>query len=191
MNLRQLWTDGRAVLMARWYLRGATSVGTRVRLRGRPLISNRGRMVIGSRVQLVSTAAKLELVAMKGGSLEIGERTLVNYGGSIAAADTVRIGARCLIGTHAIIMDNDFHRIEPERRLEWPESRPIVIEDNVWIGMRSIIFPGITIGQGSIVVAGSIVMGDVPPYTIVAGNPARKVGTLTTRAVADPQRVDA
>ena len=49
--------------------------------------------------------ARLELVAFDGGTLEIGERTLVNYGGSIAAGGLVRIGSRCQIGTHAIIMD--------------------------------------------------------------------------------------
>jgi maltose O-acetyltransferase len=164
--------------MARWYLRRATSVGTRVRLRGRPLISNEGRMVIGSRVQLVSTAAKLELVSMNGGSLEIGERTLVNYGGSIAAAQLVRIGSRCLIGTHAIIMDNDFHCIEPERRLEWPESRPIVIEDNVWLGARVTVLGGVTIGEGSCIAAGSVVIDDVPPRSLAAGVPARVIRKL-------------
>ena len=56
MNLRRVYHDGRSVLLARWYLRRATSVGTRVRLRGRPIIVNLGRMSIGSRVQLVSTA---------------------------------------------------------------------------------------------------------------------------------------
>jgi acetyltransferase-like isoleucine patch superfamily enzyme len=178
MSVTQMWHDGRAVIAARWYLRRATSVGTRVRLRGRPLITNHGRMVIGSRVQLVSTAARLELVAMPGGTLEIGERTLVNYGGSIAAAESVRIGARCLIGTHVIIMDNDFHRIEPERRLEWPESRPIVIEDNVWIGARVIVLGGVTIGEGSCIGASSLVTEDVPPRSLAAGVPARVIRKL-------------
>jgi maltose O-acetyltransferase len=178
VSVRQVWDDGRAVVAARWYLRRATKVGTRVRLRGRPLVTNHGRMIIGSRVQLVSTAAKLELVAMRGGTLEIGERTLVNYGGSIAAAESVRIGARCLIGTHAIIMDNDFHRIEPERRLEWPESKPIVIEDNVWIGARVIVLGGVTIGEGSCIGAGSLVIEDVPPRSLAVGVPARVIRTL-------------
>jgi maltose O-acetyltransferase len=178
VNIRQMWNDGWSVLAARWHLRRATSVGTRVRLRGRPLVSNHGRMVIGSRVQLVSTAATLELVSLPGGTLEIGERTLVNYGGSIAAAESVRIGARCLIGTHAIIMDNDFHRIEPERRLERPESRPIVIEDNVWLGARVIVLGGVTIGEGSCIGAGSVVNGDIPPRSLAVGVPARVIRTL-------------
>jgi maltose O-acetyltransferase len=173
-----LWNDGRAVAAARWYLRHADSVGERVRLRGRPSITNLGRMTIGPRVQLISTMATLELVTLEGGTLEIGERTLVNYGGSIAAAERVSIGKECLIGTHAIIMDNDFHRIEPERRREWPESKPIVIEDNVWIGARSIVMTGVTIGTGSCVGAGSVVTRDVPDRTLVAGVPARAIRTL-------------
>ena len=178
LNLRRVWNDGRAVVAARWYLRKADHVGTRVRLRGRPLVTNGGRMVIGSRVQLVSTAAKLELVSIQGGTLEIGDRTLVNYGGSIAAASSVKIGSRCLIGTHAIIMDNDFHRIEPERRYEWPESRPIVIEDNVWLGARVIVLGGVTIGEGSCIGAGSLVIHDIPPRSLAAGVPAKVIRTL-------------
>jgi acetyltransferase-like isoleucine patch superfamily enzyme len=178
VNPRQLWSDGRAVVTARWYLRRASSVGSRVRLRGRPIVVNQGRMLIGSRVQLVSTAAKLELVTLPGGTLDVGERTLINYGGSIAAAESIRIGARCLIGTHAIIMDNDFHRIEPERRLERPESRPIAIEDNVWLGARVTVLGGVTIGEGSCVAAGSVVIDDVPPRSLAAGVPARVIRTL-------------
>ncbi len=135
-------------------------------------------MIIGSRVQLVSDVATLELVSMPGGTLEIGERTLVNYGGSIAAADHVYIGAHCLIGTHVIIMDNDFHRLEPERRLERPESKPIRIEDNVWIGARVIVLGGVTIGQGSAIGAASLVTQDVPPRSLAVGVPARVVRAL-------------
>jgi maltose O-acetyltransferase len=135
-------------------------------------------MIVGQRVQLVSTPVRLELVAMKGGTLEIGERTLVNYGGSICATESVRIGANCLIGTHAIIMDNDFHRIEPERRYEWPASRPIVIEDNVWLGARVIVLPGVTIGAGSCIAAGSVVNADIPPRSVAAGVPARVIRSL-------------
>ena len=178
ISARYLWENGRAVLAARWYLRHVDVVGTRVRLRGRPVVHNQGRMVLGPRVQLVSNVARLELATGPGGTLEVGERTLVNYGSSIAAAESVRIGARCLIGTHAIIMDNDFHRIEPARRLEWPESRPIEIADNVWLGARVIVLGGVTIGEGSCVGAGSVVVDDVPPYTFAAGVPARVIRDL-------------
>jgi acetyltransferase-like isoleucine patch superfamily enzyme len=174
----RLWNDGRSVLGARWYLRHADEVGAKVRVRGRPVVRNWGRMVVGERTQLVSTIATLELVAMAGASLEIGPRTLVNYGGSIAAHERVSIGARCLIGTHVIIIDNDFHRLEPEHRLEPPPSRPVVIEDDVWLGARVIVLPGVRIGAGSCIGAGSVVNADIPPRSLAAGVPARVIKTL-------------
>jgi maltose O-acetyltransferase len=173
-----LWNDGRAVLNARWALRNADVVGPRVRLRGRPMVTNAGRMVIGDRVQLISTVATLELVTEPGGTLEIGRRCLVNFGCSLVATLLVRIGEGCQIGPYTMMLDNDYHRVEPERRLERPPSAPIVIEDNVWIGVRCLIRSGVTIGVGSCVGAGSVVTHDVPPRTLVAGVPARPIRQL-------------
>jgi maltose O-acetyltransferase len=147
-------------------------------LYGRARIASAGRLIVHDRVQLVSTVAMLELATGPGAVLEIGERTLVNYGTSIAAMERVTIGANCQIGTHVMIMDNDFHRLEPDRRLERPPSRPITIGDNVWIGGHSIVLPGVTIGRDSVVGAGSVVTRDVPPRTVVAGNPARHLRDL-------------
>lgn len=178
MTLARLWSDTRAVAAARWYLRHADVVGPRVRVRGRPVVKNWGRMVVGDRTQLVSTIATLELVTMKGGTLDVGPRTLLNYGSSISAHERITIGEGCLIGTHAIIIDNDFHRIEPERRLEPPESRPITIEDNVWLGARVIVLGGVTIGADSCVGAGSVVVEDVPPRSLAVGVPARVIRKL-------------
>lgn len=178
MTPTRYWSDARSVLAARWYLRHADVVGPRVRVRGRPVVNNWGRMVVGDRTQLVSTIATLELVTMKGGTLEIGPRTLLNYGGSIAAHERITIGERCLIGTHAIIIDNDFHRIEPERRMEPPESRPITIEDNVWLGARVIVLGGVTVGADSCVGAGSVVIEDIPPRSLAVGVPARVIRQL-------------
>lgn len=178
MDWRDVWGNGRAVVNAHWSLRRADDVGVRVRVRGRPSVANRGRMVIGQRVQLVSTIATLELVSEPGGLLEIGERTLVNFGCSLVATELVRIGARCHIGPYTMLLDNAFHRVEPERRLERPPSRPIIVEDNVWIGARSFIMPGVRVGKDSCIGAGSVVTADVPPRTLVAGVPAKIIRTL-------------
>jgi maltose O-acetyltransferase len=175
---RYVWDNGRAVINARWALRKADVVGDKVRLRGRPAVTNQGRMVIGRRVQLVSTIATLELVAAEGGLLEIGEATLVNFGCSLVATELVRIGADCHIGPYTMMLDNDFHRVEPERRLERPPSKPIVVEDNVWIGARSILMSGVTVGRDSCVAAGSVVTSDVAPRTLVGGVPARTIRAL-------------
>lgn len=139
---------------------------------------NDGTMLIGDRVQLISTIATLELVAEEGGTLEIGSRSLVNFGCSLVATKLVRVGADCHIGPYTMMLDNDYHRVEPERRLERPESRPIVLGDNVWIGARTIIISGVTVGDGSCVGAGSVVTRDVPPRTLVAGVPAKPIRSL-------------
>ncbi len=90
------------------------------------------------------------------------------------------------------IFDNLTHPINPARRHEHfrqiitrghpaqidLEERTVFIDDDAWVGAMSIILPGITVGKGSIIGAGSVVTKDVPPYTIVAGNPARIVRTL-------------
>ena len=94
------------------------------------------------------------------------------------ATELVHIGAHCHIGPYTMMLDNDFHRVEPERRLERPPSKPIVVEDNVWIGARVIVMAGVTIGEDSCVGAGSVVTSDVPPRTLVAGVPARVIREL-------------
>ncbi len=137
-----------------------------------------GSLIVEDRVRLVSTVAVTELVATEGGTLEIGEGTYINYGCSISASQLVRIGPHCTIGTYVIMMDNDFHRREPERRNERPESRPIILEENVWLGARAIVLRGVTVGAGSVIGAGSVVTRDIPPRSVAVGLPARVIETL-------------
>jgi maltose O-acetyltransferase len=173
-----VWDQGRAVLRARWHLRAADSVGAKVRLRGKPRVVNLGRMVIGEKARLDSTAATLELVTERDGLLEIGDHAFLNFGCNIAATKLIRIGPYSLLGPYCMLMDNSYHRIEPERRNERPESKPIVLERNVWLGARTIVLPGVTIGEGACVGAGSVVTTDVAPRTFVAGVPAVLVRML-------------
>ncbi len=75
-----------------------------------------------------------------------------------------------------MIMDSDFHRVEDK---SWDTSGvPIILEDRVWIGNRSIVLKGVRIGHDAVVAAGSVVTHDVPPRTVVAGVPARVVRTF-------------
>lgn len=155
---------------ARVRLRHATSLGRRVTLRGRPAVANDGRMTIGDHVRLVSTVAQLELVTVAGGHLEIGDNVFINYGSSLVASAHVQIGDDCLIGTHVMVMDCDFHRVEDKA---WDTTGdPIVIEDRVWLGNRSMVLKGVRIGHDAVVAAGSVVTKDVEPRTVVAGVPA-------------------
>lgn len=172
--LRRLRLVGPA-LNARVRLRSAT-LGRRVTLRGAAVVENQGRMTFGDRVRLVSTVARLELVTLPGGHLEVGNNVFINYGTSIVAASHVKIGDDCLIGTHVSVMDTDFHRVEDKA---WdPTGRPIVIEDRVWLGNRAMVLKGCRIGHDSVVAAASVVTRDVPPRTLVAGSPARVVRTF-------------
>lgn len=174
-----LLTDVLAVVRARYHLRRAESVGARVRVWGRPVVNVwGGRLLVGDRVMIVSTIATSEIAVGPQATLEIGERVYINYGCSIISSQSIRIGPRCSIGTHAIMMDNDFHRLEPERRNERPESRPIVLEENVWLGARVTVLRGVRIGAGSAIGAGSVVTRDIPPRSVAVGLPARVVRSL-------------
>lgn len=171
-NLSSIVSDARAVLRAQWSFRGA-QLGPRVRCFGRPNVRLGGEMILDDRVRIMSDVATTELGVGPGGTLHIGSRTFVNYGTSIAAGESVTIGANCLIGTHVLIADNDFHRLEADRRNEAPDTDPVVLADNVWIGQRAMVLKGVTIGENSVVAAGSVVTKDVPANTVVGGVPAR------------------
>lgn len=178
INPMQIWRDGWAVLRARWYLRQATAVGPRVRLWGKAFCTNQGTMIIGNRTRLTATVTPLQLVAGPGGRLEIGESCAINYGCSIGATQLIKIGNRCRLGTYTIMMDNDYHHLEPERRHIRPPSAPIILEEDVWLGARVIVLRGVTIGAGAVVAAGSVVVKDVPPRTLVGGVPAKVIRTF-------------
>ncbi len=97
-------------------------------------------------------------------------------GGSIICEERITIGDRVTVGANTVIADTDFHPLVPQHRYEAPldgATRPIVIEDDVFIGMQCLILKGVTIGRGSVIGAGSVVTRDIPPNSIAAGNPAR------------------
>ena len=102
-------------------------------------------------------------------------------GTTLCARVGISIGSRVLFGSNVMVIDSDEHPLEPENRRyseEGIEAAPIVIGDDTFLGAGAIVLKGVTIGKGSIVGAGSVVTRDVPPYTIVAGNPAQVVRTL-------------
>ncbi len=158
---------------ARYYLRRCTRVGLFTRVYGRPKVFNQGTLVIGERVRIWSTTVPAELAVWQGGTLDIGDNVSINYGTSIAATGLVRIGHNSMLGAYTMILDNDFHEIE--NRNARPAPRPVILEDNVWLANRTIVLPGVTIGHDSVVGAGSVVMTDIPPRSVVLGNPARVI----------------
>jgi acetyltransferase-like isoleucine patch superfamily enzyme len=116
-----------------------------------------------------------------GARIEIGDGVGMT-GATLVAQTQVSIGNRVFIGANSTICDTDFHPLRDHLRQLDPTagtSRPIVIEDDVFIGMSTLILKGSRIGRGSVVGAGSVVSGDVPPGVIVAGNPARVIRSLS------------
>jgi acetyltransferase-like isoleucine patch superfamily enzyme len=167
--LTSLWS----ILKAHWKLRKATSIGQRIRMHGDVFLTNEGEVHIGDRVTFMRGTVPVELSAQDGGVIRVGAYTHFNYGCIFVACGQIDIGERCRFGYYTIVLDCDMHRLEPERRHERPEPAPIKIGDDVWVGSRAIIMPGVTLGNGCVVAAGSIVTKDVPPRTLVAGVPAK------------------
>jgi acetyltransferase-like isoleucine patch superfamily enzyme len=166
-NPGQWW----AVLNARAQFRTIPQLPFSVRLHGRAHIAGGQRIRLGERVHMLGTTVPVELCAFGRGQIEIGDRTFVNYGVSIAAWDRVSIGEDCLIGQYTIINDNDFHDVE--NKLCLPPSAPVILEDRVWLGARVIVQKGVRIGSDAVISAGSVVTRDVPPRSVAAGVPAR------------------
>lgn len=118
-------------------------------------------------------------------TLSIGDQTGIGHNCSFTIARQITIGKNCRIASDVFMFDSSGHPSNPEARRAGltpteEDIHPITIGDNVWIGRRAIICPGVTVGEGSIVSAGAVVMNDVPPYTVVAGNPARKIASLAS-----------
>jgi acetyltransferase-like isoleucine patch superfamily enzyme len=109
-----------------------------------------------------------------GARLSIGAGTYIHRNGVIVAHERVEIGRNCLISWDVVIIDDDHHdRMGVARRIA-----PVVIGDGAWIGCRAIVLKGVTIGEGALVAANAVVTRDVPPHTLVAGQPARVIREL-------------
>lgn len=161
------------------------------RIHGLPIIQkHRGsRMDFGPGLQLRSFVRSNPLgpnhpvilaTRRPGAHLGVGEGFAMT-GGAICVASGVRIGNNVAVGANSVIVDTDFHPIDPDLRKTTPDegrTAEVVIEDDVFIGMNCLILKGVTIGRGSIIGAGSVVAGNVPARAIFAGNPARLIKEL-------------
>ena len=129
------------------------------------------------------------------GKIDIGKYVLITPGVRIMAAENIKIGDACMIAHGAYISDADWHGIY-DRAEPVGKTKPVIFKDNVWIGDSAIICKGVTIGNNSIIGAGSVVTKDVPDNVIYAGNPAKLVKKLdkdkfNTRRefFSDPQKL--
>jgi len=116
------------------------------------------------------------------GNITVGKNVAINYGVWIAANKhkdgAIIFGNDILIGPYSIIHSGNHVFSDPSVPVykQGFEFKQIVIEDDVWIAARCTILAGVTLGKGSVIAAGSVVIKDVAPYNIVAGVPAKVVG---------------
>jgi acetyltransferase-like isoleucine patch superfamily enzyme len=179
------------IYIARLFYR--INIAGKCKVIGVPIVNithHSGQLFIGKNVTLNSynfdyhanmTAPVKVFIEGEDSSIHIGDDTRI-HGTCLHARKRITIGKRCLIAANCNIIDSNGHESmlsSPEHRFKSvDEPHEIVIEDDVWIGMNSIILPGSVIGRGSIVAANSVVKMSVPPNSIVRGNPAVIAKTL-------------
>jgi len=162
-------------------------IGEGVTFNGKPIIDirNGGKITIGNNTTInsenygyhINMHSHVKFYADRDTSIiSIGENTRI-HGSCIHAYSSITIGSRCLIAANCQIMDSGGHKLSfdnVENRINTVgDSNPIVIEDCVWLGANTIVLPGVTIGRGSVIGAGSVVARDIPPMVVAAGNPAQ------------------
>ncbi len=142
-----------------------------------------GRPVyIGGNITLLASSDKKTRLTVWSDKKEIpgiiiGDHVLISPGVRISAANSIIISDNCMIASNAYITDSDWHGIY-DRSLPPEQAFPVTLAPNVWVGDSAIICKGVTIGENSIIGAGSVVTCDIPANVIAAGNPARVIQEL-------------
>jgi acetyltransferase-like isoleucine patch superfamily enzyme len=153
-----------------------TYVGAGARLSATP-----NGIVVGRNTRIMPGAV-IDVYNYRGiedAGIRIGDDCVVGPDCIIYGARTVTIGDHVLMGARVTIIPHDHpHERGALIRDQGMVSAPVTIEDNVWLGANAIVLKGVTIGTGSVIGAGSIVTRDVPPYTVVAGSPARVIRSI-------------
>lgn len=163
-------------------------VGRNTRVRGR---IERRHPSAAIRIGNDSLIAGTLVVEAATSRIVIGNNVFIGGGALVDCLNQITIEDDVLISYQVIIMDSDNHSLRASERVgdlkrwrnqeyDWSRvnSAPVVIRSRAWIGARAIITKGVAIGEGAVVATGSVVTKDVPPYTIVAGNPARVIREL-------------
>lgn len=160
-------------------------VGPGLRIERIPYIRGNGRIEIGEQVY-ISGRIGVGLSSRSPGVtplLHIGSYTFIGHQCSFNVRHGIHIGDHCLLAGSVMIQDHDGHPLDPVRRRAGepaPEEtvHRVHVADGAWIGRRSMILKGVTIGENAVVGAGSLVVRDVPANSLVAGSPARLIRYL-------------
>lgn len=157
-----------------WNLRGAAArieLAADAVVTGRILAPGKGLVRIGAGVRLDAGQAPILLMAFPGAEIVLEDGVVLESGVSIEAVRSVRIGARSRLGAFCMVLDNSFHQMEGDRTMR-PQSHPVVIEDDVLVGPRSILLPGAHLGRGTRVGPCTVLSRRTPPGARVSGHPA-------------------
>ncbi len=143
---------------------------------------NGGPISLGNYANIVATPDNQVRLTVwsnseEGGRIDIGNYCLICPGVRVSAATEITVGDNCMMAQGVYLSDSDWHDIY-DRSMFVGQSSPIRIGNNVWLGDNAIVCKGVIIGDNSIVGARSVVIRDVPPNVIVAGNPAGIVKKL-------------
>lgn len=147
-------------------------------------VQGRGRLIVGNNVTIDGKCSFVFAVRYaEQPTLTIGNNVRIGHNSAFTVGQEVTIGNNVLIAGNVDIFDSPGHPTDPlSRRSGSPalpeDVKPICIHDDVWIGGGAIIYPGVTIGARSIVARGAVVMNNIPPDVIVAGNPARQIARI-------------
>jgi acetyltransferase-like isoleucine patch superfamily enzyme len=155
--------------------RRATSCASPPRIRGQVRITNAGALHLGRALTVDGTPLPTKIDVRAGAEVRIGSGCFLNYGVDIVAGESIAIGDSVLVGPLVSIVDDDMHQIEPGRPRR---VAPITIGDDVWLGRGVTVLPGTTIGDHSVIAAGSVVRGDVPARVVAGGVPAKVIREL-------------
>jgi len=167
------------------------AIGNKVTFVGIPYIYKfpGSKIVIGHKAE-IRTSSFSNLIGVnrrttfsthsKNAKISIGDHCGMS-GVVIGAKESITIGNHAVIGANVLISDFDWHAIDPEARNrgESSKSKPVIINDNVFIGTCAIILKGVTIGKNSVIGANSVVTTNIPANVIAAGNPCKIVSELT------------
>jgi acetyltransferase-like isoleucine patch superfamily enzyme len=156
------------------------SLGGHVTIDDNTLVDARGANGKGIVLRDGVIVNRNSIVQSKGGDIEIGKSVSLGANGTIVSWSGIRIGDHTLIAGGCSISAGRFDFDDLEKNLadqEGYSTGPIVIEENVWLATRVTILDGVHIGKGSVISAGSVVTGNIPPWSVAHGNPAKVVFT--------------
>lgn len=150
-------------------------------VRGRLRVTGGGRVEVGHGVFFDDAVGPTSIHVEAGATVRLGAGCYVN-GLTITAAADVTIGPGCLLGD-AVITSTNHHSVAADRTSSAarPRIAPVVIEENVWIGGRVVVLPGVTIGRDAVVAIASVVHEDVPAGAIVSSHHQRVIGVVPGR----------